>query len=333
MPGSTMTHWERVTAAVAGEPVDRPPVSLWHHFPEIDLDPVRLAEACVGWQREYDFDLVKFMPAGTYGVEDWGAVSAFLGSPIGTRTVIRHGVTSAAEWPRLARLAADRGRLGQEVKAITLAAEALAGDVPILQTVFSPLTTALKLAGDRVFADLRRHPDWFEAGLAIIAGATCDFARACLRAGAHGLFFSTQCDSFRMLTEDEYRRFGVPYDRIVLDGVADASRFTMLHLHGDDVMFDLMLQYPANMVNWHDRHSELDLAAAARRFNGLLAGGLDEEVVLPNGPIEAIREEVRNAIAQTGGLRLLIAPGCVVPIATPAAHYRAVVDAVCAAAG
>jgi len=37
---------------------------------------------------------------------------------------------------------------------------------------------------------------------------------------------------------------------------------------------------------------------------------------------------VRNAIAQTGGRRLMIAPGCVVPIATPEAHYRAVIDAV-----
>ena len=75
-------------------------------------------------------------------------------------------MTSAEAWPRLARLSPTEGRLGQEVKALALAAEALNGEVPILQTVFSPLTTAVKLAGDRVFADLRRHPDLFEAGLA-----------------------------------------------------------------------------------------------------------------------------------------------------------------------
>ena len=37
---------------------------------------------------------------------------------------------------------------------------------------------------------------------------------------------------------------------------------------------------------------------------------------------------MRDAIAQTGGRRLMIAPGCVIPIATPEAHYRAVIDAV-----
>jgi uroporphyrinogen decarboxylase len=328
MPAATMNHWERVTAAIAGQPVDRVPVSLWRHFPEIDLDPAQLAEASVRWQRTYDFDLVKFMPSGTYGVEDWGAKTAYLSSPIGTRTVIQHGLTSAEEWPRLAGLSPAEGRLGQEVKAIALAAEALKGEVPILQTLFGPLTTAYKLAGDRVFADLRRHPDLFEAGLAIIAETTLAFARACLRAGAHGVFFSTQCASYRMLSEAEHLRFGVAYDRRVLDGLGDESRFTMLHLHGNDVMFDQMLAYPANMANWHDRKGELTLAGATSRFGGLLVGGLNEDVTLPQGPIEAIKAEVRDAIAQTGGRRLMIAPGCVIPIATPESHYRAVIEAV-----
>jgi hypothetical protein len=43
-------------------------------------------------------------------------------------------------------------------------------------------------------------------------------------------------------------------------------------------------------------------------------------VTLPQGPIVAIGNEVRDAIAQTGGRRL--------PIATPESNYRAVIDAV-----
>jgi len=66
---------------------------------------------------------------------------------------------------------------------------------------------------------------------------------------------------------------------------------------------------------------------AKGRFAGLLAGGLDQDGTLLHGPVEAIQREVRDAIAQTGGRRLLVAPGCVAPIATPDAHYRAVVEA------
>ena len=328
MPASAMTHWERVTAAVAGAPVDRVPVSLWRHFPEIDRDPVALAEASVRWQRTYDFDLVKFMPAGTFGVEDWGAVSAYRDSPVGTRTIVKPGLTSAEEWPRLERLSPTAGRLGQELKALSLAADALKGEAPILQTVFGPLTTAYKLAGDRVFADLRRHPDPVEAGLAVIADTVLAFARACLQQGADGLFFATQCATYRMLNEAEHRRFGVRYDRLVLDGLKGHAKFVMLHLHGNDVIFDQVLDYPAEMVNWHDRRSELSLAAMTSRFGGLLVGGLNEVATLPNGPVAAIKAEVRDAVAQTGGRRLMIAPGCVIPIATPEAHYRAVIEAV-----
>ena len=322
-----MNHWERLDAAIAGKQIDHVPVSLWRHFPVIDHEPEGLAGAMVRWQQTYDFDLVKFMPSGTYGVEDWGAETAYLNSPIGTRTVTRFGLTAAEQWPDLPRLSPGEGRLGKEVKAIALAAEALKGEVPILQTLFSPLTIAVKLAGERTFADLRRHPDLLEAGLLTIAATTIDFARACLAAGAHGLFFSTQVGTWRSLNAAEHARFGATFDRRVLDAIAGDLRFTMLHLHGNDVMFDELLAYPANMVNWHDRRGELSLADAAKKFGGLLAGGLNEDITLPQGPAEAIAAEVRDAIAQTGGRRLMIAPGCVIPIATQESHYRAAVAA------
>jgi uroporphyrinogen decarboxylase len=328
MQKSPMTHWERLKAAMAGQAVDRVPVSLWRHFPVIDIDPVKLAEATIRWQRSYDFDMLKYTPDGTFGVEDWGAVSAYLDSQGGFRQVVKPGLTAAEAWPRLPRLSPKEGRLGREIQAITQVADAFRGEVPMLITLFNPMTLAFKLAGDRIFADMRRRPDLFEAGLATIAQTTIDFARAGLRAGAHGVFFSTQVASYRMLSEDEHRTFGVRYDRMVLDALAGESQFTMLHLHGNDLMFDQLLDYPANMVNWHDRHSELDLTGAKARFAGLLAGGLDHEGTLMKGPVEAIKAEVRDAIEQTGGRRLMISPGCVGQVPTPDSHYRAVMDAV-----
>lgn len=322
-----MTHWERIEAAIAGREVDRVPVSLWRHWPESDQDPGALAAATVRWQRAHDFDLVKFMPTGTYGIEDWGATTVYRPTDNGTRTVTCFGVTAAEAWPTLAVLDPAKGYLARQIEALRLAAGELSGTVPILQTVFSPLTTAFKLAGSRVFADLRCHADLFEAGLRTIAETTLAFARASIKAGAHGLFFSSQCSTFRLLTEAEYRRFGEPYDRIVLDGIRSDARFNMLHIHGSDIMFDLMAGYPVEMLNWHDRRVRPDLRDASRRFGGLLVGGLDEANTLANGPVEAIRAEVRQAIAETGGSRLMLAPGCVLPIATPDAHVRAVIEA------
>jgi uroporphyrinogen decarboxylase len=61
-------------------------------------------------------------------------------------------------------------------------------------------------------------------------------------------------------------------------------------------------------------------------------GGLSEGRTLLNGPPEAVAAEVRDAVAQTGGLGVMIGPGCVLPLATPDVHLAAVVAAVKAAA-
>ena len=105
------------------------------------------------------------------------------------------------------------GTLGKQVAALQMVEKGLKGDVPILQTIFSPLTTARKLAGERMFADLRAHPIAFKLGLQVIAETTACFALGCAEAGAHGLFIAMQCATNQLLNEAEYREFGEPFDR------------------------------------------------------------------------------------------------------------------------
>ncbi|PYO32898.1 MAG: hypothetical protein DMD86_11630 [Candidatus Rokuibacteriota bacterium] len=67
------------------------------------------------------------------------------------------------------------------------------------------------------------------------------------------------------------------------------------------------------------------LADAQRRFAGAVVGGLNEGVTLRQGPIEAIVAEVDDAIQQTGGRGVMVAPGCVLPLDVPDEHLEAVV--------
>jgi len=322
-----MTHWERVRAAVKGEDVDRVPISLWKHWPVDDETPEGLAAVTISWQREYDFDLVKFMPTGTYGIEDWGAETIYQPNYRGIRTVTKFGLTDTEQWPKLEHLDVTKGYLGNQIAALRLAAEELDNTVPILQTIFSPLTTARKLAGERVFTDLRLHPETFKEGLQIIAETTVRFALESIRAGAHGMFFASQCDTYHLLNKAEYKEFGEYYDLIVLNAIKKETELNMIHAHGEDLMFDLMAGYPAQMINWHDRLTWPTLSEAQKEFSGLLVGGINEWQTLLNGPVDAIRAEVKDAIAQTGGRRLMVAPGCVIPGHVPATHIRAAIQA------
>ncbi len=321
-----MDHWARIEAAVAGRAVDRIPVALWRHFPEDDQDAGKLAARTLEWQRVWDFDLVKFMPSGTYSVEDWGAKSVFDGAANGARAIVESGVKRPEDWRRLARLDPAKGVLGEQNAALARAAKELGGSVPILQTVFSPLTTARKLAGEALVEHLRRNPDALEAGLRIITDVTIEFSLAALEAGAHGLFFATQLATTDVLTEEEYRRFGVSFDLRIFEAIKAKTRLNMLHLHGENVMFDLLAGYPVDMINWHDRITVPTLKNGLKKIKGAVVGGVEERNLLVSGSTNAVSAQVRDAIAQTGGRRMIVGPGCVAAIAAPEANIRAVVE-------
>lgn len=323
MVAENMTPWERIRAAIAGEPVDRAPISLWRYFPDADQTAEGLAAATVAWQRRYHFDLVKVTPPGTFTIEDWGAETTYADNEIGGRTVIRYGVTAPEQWPTLASLDVSAGMLGQQLEALRLLAAELDDSVPILQTVQSPFTTAHKLAGDRALEDVRRNPALLTEGLAIIADTNRRFAAEALRVGAHGIFFATHGASHQLLSRDEHDVFGERFDRQVLEAVRADAEIIVVHAHGQEPMFDVIAGYPTDGVNWHDRAAGPSLAEARERFDGLLVGGVSEWETLLHGPPSAVRDEVRDAVAQTEGRGLLIGPGCVLPVTVPDNHLRA----------
>lgn len=325
-----MTARERIQAAIAGEAIDRPPVSLWRHFPEQDQTAADLTAVTVEWQRRYGFDLVKYMPPGDYPTIDWGATSGYEGAPGGTRTTLTFPVNQPSDWPALKPLDVQQGFNGVILDAVQQTRAALPADVPLLQTIFSPLTIAMKLSHGQAIDHLRNHPDELHAGLRTITDVTAAMAEASIERGADGLFFASQCADFSLLTEAEYREFGLNYDLQVLNVLADDT-LNILHLHGERPMFNLQKHYPVQILNWHDRRATPSLAEGIVSSGRCAAGGINERTVAKTSPTDAARE-ASEAIAATGGKHVIIAPGCVIPVATPEATIEAIVAAVHAAA-
>ena len=329
MARTTMTGRARVHAAIAGDPVDHPPVSIWRHFPDQDQTAGDLARATADWQRQFGFDFVKFMPPGDYPTIDWGGVTAYEGALSGTRTTTAFAINDIAGWEKLRPVDAGAGFHGMVLEALRQARQAIDPDVPILQTIFSPLTIAQKLSRENVIEHLRDQPETVRAALEVIAGVTEAMTKASYEAGADGIFFASQCADFDVMDEAEYREFGRQYDlRVIAAGKqANPNGFTMFHVHGTAPMFDLAVTYPVEILNWHDRRTAPDLALGQRQFGRAVAGGLNEATLATVGP-EVAASEARQAIAALAGRHVLIAPGCVVPVATPDETITAVVDAV-----
>ena len=195
--------------------------------------------------------------------------------------------------------------------------------MPVIQTVFSPLAPAKNLVGSaNLFVHLRQYPDALQLGLKTITESTRRFVEAAIKTGISGIFYAVQHAQFHLLSPSEYQVYGYTYDLKILE-LAQALWLNMLHLHGENVMFDLFADCPVGIINWHDRDTFPDLAEGQKRFPGVACGGLQRELTMVLGTPEQVKSEARQAIQATGGRRFILGTGCVVPIIAPRANLLA----------
>jgi len=323
---AAMSKRERLEATIAGEPVDRMAVALWRHWPVDDQKAETLARAQLDFQRLYDFDFMKVTPSSNYCVAGWGAESHWAGNQEGNREWRARVVRQPEDWARLKVLDPRTGLLDEVRRALTIIGQQVGQEVPFIQTIFNPLAQAKYLAGDRLLADLRQHPDALKAGLETITRSIVGFVEAIRPAGIAGLFLAVQHASYDALTEAEYREFGRPYDLRILEA-AGGLWFNLLHLHGQHVMFDAVRDYPVAAINWHDQETPPSLGEALGRFPGALVGGLRQWETMLRGTPAQVTAEARAAVEQTGGRRLVIGTGCVTPITAPVGNIWAAREA------
>ncbi len=323
-----MDKRERLRAALNGDKVDRPPVALWRHFPVDDQRPEDLAAATLEFQNLYDWDFVKVTPASSFCLRDWGADDEWRGDPEGTRDYTRRVIARPEDWAALKPLDPRAGHLGAQLRALDLIRDGLGGRTPFIQTIFSPLSQARNLVGaDKLPVHARQHPADLKAALAVITETALRFLDAAKRADVDGIFYAVQLATPRVFSEAEYGEFGEPYDRQILEAASDLW-LNVLHLHGDDVMFDLAAKYPAQVINWHDRETPPGLAEGQKKFSGAVCGGIRQWATMVLGAPDQVRAEARRAIKETGGRRFILGTGCVTPITAPRTNLRAARDSV-----
>jgi uroporphyrinogen decarboxylase len=307
------THKERIQAAFKGELIDRPPVALWRHFPVDDQSPEALAEAHLHYQKNYDFDLLKVTPASSFCLKDWGVDDEWVGDSEGTRRYTNRVISSPRDWEALPVLQPTAAHLAQQLECVRLIRAGLDSDTPLLQTIFSPLAQAKNLAGnDLLLEHLRHHPSAVMKGLKTIAETTRLFIEAARRAGIDGIFYAVQHAQRQLLSYEEYKLFGLILDRETIEPAGDLW-CNMLHLHGQQVHFQLANDLPFEIVNWHDRESYPSLTEAQSLFGGVMCGGMRQDTLVYRDRIE-VQKEAADALQQTGGKRFLLGTGCVVPV-------------------
>ncbi len=329
-----LTKRQRVLVAPRGEEVEHVPVSAWSHDFLREWTAAGLAEATLEAYRRYDWDFVKVNPRATYYAEDWGCRFQPSGRADAPPRLVAAAVSSAADLRGLRPLDPTRGAYGQQLDALRLIRDGLEGKAPFIQTVFSPLAVASRLAGglEPVRQYMTEAAEDLEAALGVIADTLAAYARACLGAGADGIFFATvEWGSRDYMTAEQYERFGRPFDLRVLEAVQGAT-FNVLHVCRNNNRLTDLLDYPVHAFHWASTGTgNPSLADILPRTDKAVMGGVRHETTMLSGKPEEVAAEARAALDATGGRRFLLAPDCSVAPQTPEANLRAMIAAARAA--
>ena len=324
------TPRERVWATLRGEGVDRPAVSFWGHFYHRESSASELVDATLEHQREYGWDWVKLNPRKHYHVEDWGVRYQYSGRPGEKPLLQTWPVREPEDWRAITPKPFDRGALGEQLDAVRLLREGLPADVPMIETVFTPLAILAEMVEEP--AVLKRHmgthPDRIRQALEVVTATFEPFVAEVIARGTDGIYLATtDWASKDWMTADEYREWARPWDLRLL-AAASSAPFNVLHVcKPRNLLFELS-DYPVRAFSYDatdPTNPTLDQALA--RLPGAVMGGISHEGALQSG-VEAVTAEVRRGFEQTGGHRWLVAPGCSIPPRTPAANLKAVRTAI-----
>ncbi|MHA2284057.1 MAG: uroporphyrinogen decarboxylase family protein [Promethearchaeota archaeon] len=322
-----MKKSDRIRLVIDGEPVDRIPFVLWRHLPPEDATPEGLFNATVRFIRRWDLDFIKVMFRNQCWTADWGTKFAPYDRGGGFFPISEYVIKHPSDWKKLRPLNPRHGLLGEQLKVVEMLRQELGPDMPIVATIFSPLTVGIELAGPSVHKNALTHQENVHAGLKVICETVSDFAQACMEAGADGIFLAVQSATHDALPLNAFAEFGPPYDLPILERIVSKAWFNILHLCKPNLRFEVVKNYPVQAVNWHDRgFTGPSLQKAREVFSGVLIGGIDNEAggCFVNGSPEEAAAQARDAIEQVESNRFILGPGCVMNLATPEANIDAV---------
>ena len=155
-----------------------------------------------------------------------------------------------------------------------------------------------------------------------------EFGRIVLEAGADGLFIASLHSVEGKLSSEQFANFEANYTLKLLKELRAKADFIVFHMHGNKPLFKYIANnYPIDAINWHSQQTNPTLGEAIQIFNKGLFGGIDETETVRKGTLYAIKKKLQE-VMQINNSRLLLAPGCVVPIDTPVENLRKVVKVI-----
>lgn len=319
------TKQERFQALLSGQKTDRPIVSGWRHFVDKEQNAEDLTVSTIDFTKKYDWDWVKINPRATYLAEIWGNQYDF----DNYRTVFPSQQTTLISnpsdvWKIETKKALESKAILEQLQAVKDIRKGLP-DTPLTQTIFSPLTVLLFIAGrsayvyETVFGI--DNPVSFESlfvenragvhhALHAISLTIADYVQELDHAGIDGLFYAVTGTAHpQLFDEASFNEFSRPYDSIVLEAAQNGKR--ILHTCGPYAQPERFNDYPIEGISWDTlAEGNPDLTAEVK---ATVVGGVDHHLFASNH-IESIKEEAEKVLKQMEDKPFILAPNCAIPL-------------------
>lgn len=339
-----MNSLERVSAVIEGRIPDRAPVSL-HNFLAVGQfigcsnigalvqDGALMAEAQIACWREIGHDLLQLENGVAALAQALGAEVRYSATePPHVAEPLLKSLSEAAnlrfpdpekDWP-----------LSENLKSTAIVCRELGSKAFVCgRADQGPMALAAAIRGvENLIYDImdaRDDPDkdaQLRAFLAFCAECGIAYGLAQGRAGAHGTCIGGY--GISTVSPAVYRTYEQPLEQRYAERIKAAGMAPFLHICGNEIV--ILPDMIATGAQALELDPLTDMAEAKSLASGktTLLGFVDPANVMGRGSASDVREKCREAIgvlAPGGGF--ILSPGCALPIDTPSANMRAMVEA------
>ena len=330
---------ERLECVLRGQLPDRPPITAYRHFPKSERKPNELARVMLDWQKKYDWDIMKIHPSAVYMQEVWGDVFDYNNyvQEIFPKKISR--ATNSDDLSIFDKKDMSNKTLKDHVEVIKIIKENLTEDIPIIHTLFTPLTIITNIfecpfvrrhfhaerKDNKIFDIIKNKEKKLERALENITDTYINYWKELKQTGIDGLFYAgISWARTGYMTEDEWRRYIKKYDLKFLKEVKKDGGLIIYHTCGIKSNPERFSDYPIDILHWDQGGEDNPSIKDSIRFLKKIIpmGGVNEMIFGTNSEnkIEALtKEEIKN----NKGIPYILAPYCSVSINTTDAELMA----------
>ena len=334
-----MNGYQRIAAALRGEPSDKIPIML-HNFMVAAADlgismgqfresPVLIADAFIKSVEKYDLDGV-LVDIDTVTLA--GSIGVPVDFPENEPARSLHGFLDSLENPGFLK----PPKVGN-YKYIQIWLEAVRrikdyfGDQIMVrgncdQLPFS-LAGMMRGTGSWMTDLFMAESSLLRELLDYCTEATCQFIRLMIQTGAHMVSNGDSPAGPDMISPELYEQYALPYETKVVDEAHRGGVFYALHICGDtSSILDKMLLTGSDAFEI-DYKTDTQYAFDILKDKVAFIGNIDPSGVLALGTPELVREKTTRLLdifSKTN--RFILNSGCALPSITPEANIRALVE-------